>query len=88
MFVVNNAGLMSIGLAEGYTEGQAPQQLDVNFLGPVRVCRAALPHLRAKRTGLLIRVTSISAGCCSLDVPSIVPANSRMKPTPRCCTTS
>jgi NAD(P)-dependent dehydrogenase (short-subunit alcohol dehydrogenase family) len=57
--VVNNAGLMSIGLAEGYTEAQATHQLDVNFLGPVRVCRAVLPHLRAQHTGLLIHVTSI-----------------------------
>lgn len=31
----------------------------MNFLGPVRVCRAVLPHLRALRTGLLIHVTSI-----------------------------
>ena len=43
--VVNNAGLMSIGLAEGFTEAQAAHQMDVNFLGPVRVCRAVLPHL-------------------------------------------
>ena len=57
--VVNNAGLMSIGLAGGYTEAQVAYQLDVNFLGPVRVCRAVLPHLRAQRTGLLIHVTSV-----------------------------
>src|SRR5215472_16703870 len=57
--VVNNAGLMSIGLAEGFTEAQAAHQMDVNFLGPVRVCRAVLPHLRTQRAGLLIHVTSI-----------------------------
>jgi NAD(P)-dependent dehydrogenase (short-subunit alcohol dehydrogenase family) len=57
--VVNNAGLMSIGLAEGFTEAQAAHQMDVNFLGPVRVCRAVLPHMRVQRAGLLIHVTSI-----------------------------
>lgn len=57
--VVNSAGLMSIGLAEGFTEAQAAHQMDVNFLGPVRVCRAVLPHLRAQRAGLLIHITSI-----------------------------
>jgi NADP-dependent 3-hydroxy acid dehydrogenase YdfG len=31
----------------------------MNFLGPVRVCRAVLPHLRAQHTGLAIHVTSI-----------------------------
>jgi NAD(P)-dependent dehydrogenase (short-subunit alcohol dehydrogenase family) len=35
--VVNDAGLMSIGLAQGFTEAQAAHQMDVNFLGPVRV---------------------------------------------------
>ena len=57
--VVNNAGLMTIGLAEGFREAQVAHQIDVNFLGPVRVCRAVLPHLREQRTGLLIHVTSI-----------------------------
>lgn len=57
--VVNNAGLMSIGLAEGFTEAQAEHQIDVNLMGPVRVCRAILPHLRRQGSGLLIHVTSI-----------------------------
>jgi NAD(P)-dependent dehydrogenase (short-subunit alcohol dehydrogenase family) len=57
--VVNNAGLMSIGLAEGFTEAQTAHQMDVNFMGPVRVCRSVLPHMRAQRSGLLIHVTSI-----------------------------
>lgn len=57
--VVNNAGLMSIGLAEGFTEEQALYQMNVNFMGSFRVSRAVLPQLRAQRTGLLIHVTSI-----------------------------
>jgi NAD(P)-dependent dehydrogenase (short-subunit alcohol dehydrogenase family) len=44
--VVNNAGVMSIGLAEGFTEAQIAHQMDVNFMGPARVCRSVLPHLR------------------------------------------
>lgn len=58
--VVNNAGIMSIGLAEGFTEAQVAHQMDVNFLGPVRVCRAVLPHMRRQRQGLLVHVTSIA----------------------------
>jgi NAD(P)-dependent dehydrogenase (short-subunit alcohol dehydrogenase family) len=57
--LVNNAGHMTIGLAEGFTEAQARQQMDVNFLGPFRLSRAVLPHMRAQRSGLLIHVTSI-----------------------------
>ena len=58
--VVNNAGLMSIGLAEGFTEEQVRHQMDVNFMGPFRVCRAVLPQMRARRSGLIIHVTSIA----------------------------
>jgi NAD(P)-dependent dehydrogenase (short-subunit alcohol dehydrogenase family) len=57
--VVNNAGVMSIGLAEAFTEEQLRHQMDVNFMGPFRVCRAVLPYLRAQRSGLVIHVTSI-----------------------------
>ena len=57
--VVNNAGLMSIGLAEAFTEEQVDHQMDVNFMGPFRVCRAVLPHMRSQRRGLIIHITSI-----------------------------
>jgi NAD(P)-dependent dehydrogenase (short-subunit alcohol dehydrogenase family) len=56
---VNNAGHMAIGIAEAFTEEQVQRQMDVNFMGAVRVSRAVLPHLRAQRKGLLIHVTSI-----------------------------
>lgn len=56
---VSNAGLMSIGLAEGFTEEQVLHQMNVNFMGAFRLARAALPHLRAQRSGLIVHVTSI-----------------------------
>jgi len=57
--VVNNAGIMSIGLAEGFAEEQMLQALDVNLMGAFRVSRAVLPYFRANRSGLLIHVTSV-----------------------------
>ena len=57
--VVNNAGLMSIGLAEGFTEEQVAHQMDVNFMGTVRVSQAVLPFMRTAKAGVLIHVTSI-----------------------------
>jgi len=57
--VVNNAGHMSIGIAEAFTEAQVQQQMEVNFLGPVRMCRAVLPHMRQRGKGLIIHVTSV-----------------------------
>lgn len=44
--VVNNAGIMNLGLVEGFTVEQLHEQLDVNFYGPARLFRAALPHMR------------------------------------------
>ncbi len=57
--VVNNAGVMSIGITEAFTEAQVRQQMEVNFMGDVRLSRAVLPHLRAQRSGVIIHVTSI-----------------------------
>jgi NAD(P)-dependent dehydrogenase (short-subunit alcohol dehydrogenase family) len=57
--LVNNAGHMSVGIAEAFTEAQVQQQMDVNFHGPVRTCRAVLPHMRERRQGLIIHVSSI-----------------------------
>jgi NAD(P)-dependent dehydrogenase (short-subunit alcohol dehydrogenase family) len=57
--LVNNAGHMSIGIAEGFTEEQIRRQMEVNFFGPVNLCRAVLPHMRERRSGLIVHVTSI-----------------------------
>lgn len=57
--LVNNAGHMSIGIAEAFNEDQIQQQMAVNFFGPVRTCRAVLPHMRQRGQGLIIHVSSI-----------------------------
>ena len=57
--LVNNAGHMPIGITEAFTEAQVQQTMDVNFLGPVRLCRAVLPHMRLRGQGLIIHVTSV-----------------------------
>ncbi|MDQ6708368.1 MAG: SDR family oxidoreductase [Acidobacteriota bacterium] len=58
--LVNNAGHMAIGITEAFTEEQSRQQMEVNFFGPVRLCRAVLPHMRQRRAGLLVHVTSVA----------------------------
>jgi len=58
--IVHNAGHMVFGPAEAFTPEQLSQQYDVNVLGAQRVNRAALPHLRAQRQGLLVWVGSSS----------------------------
>ncbi len=57
--VVNNAGVLYIGITEAFTIEQAREQLDVNLLGAARLNRAVLPHMRERRSGLLVHVSSI-----------------------------
>lgn len=58
--VVNNAGIVYWGLMESFTVDQAKQIFETNFFGPLRVNRAVLPHMRQRRSGLLIHVSSIA----------------------------
>ncbi|MGN6241974.1 MAG: SDR family NAD(P)-dependent oxidoreductase [Cellulosimicrobium cellulans] len=59
--VVNNAGTLSMGMVEEFTEAQARTQLEVNFFGALWVSQAVLPHLRVQRSGHLLQVSSIAA---------------------------
>jgi NAD(P)-dependent dehydrogenase (short-subunit alcohol dehydrogenase family) len=59
--IVHNAGHMVLGPAEAFTVEQIAQIYDTNVLSTQRVNRAALPHLRAQRDGLLVWVGSSSS---------------------------
>jgi len=55
---INNAGYYLSGLEEAVTTEQAQRLMDTNFLGPVRVNRAVLPHMRRQRSGVLMHISS------------------------------
>jgi NAD(P)-dependent dehydrogenase (short-subunit alcohol dehydrogenase family) len=56
--VINNAGVLANSYIEAYTAEQFRALFDVNLFGTHRVCRAALPHMRARKQGLIINVSS------------------------------
>jgi NAD(P)-dependent dehydrogenase (short-subunit alcohol dehydrogenase family) len=58
--IVHNAGHMVTGPAEAFTVQQLADVYDTNVLGTQRLNRAALPHLRAQRHGLVLWVCSTS----------------------------
>ena len=58
--VVNNAGYGLYGPVECGREDQLWRQLDTNTFGPLRVARAVLPSMRARRKGKIVNVTSLS----------------------------
>lgn len=57
---INNAGVMNLGVNEGFTPKQLARQLDVNVVGPFRVMRAVLPSMRERGSGLIVNVSSIA----------------------------
>ncbi|MFC8301560.1 SDR family oxidoreductase [Micromonospora orduensis] len=59
--VVNNAGTLSMGMIEEFTEAEARAQFEVNFFGALWVNQAVLPHLRARRSGHIVQISSIAA---------------------------
>ncbi|ODU07426.1 MAG: short-chain dehydrogenase/reductase [Pseudonocardia sp. SCN 72-86] len=61
--VVNNAGFGQFGMVEELGEAEARAQLETNVLGVLWVTQAALPYLRAQRSGHLVQVSSI----CGID---------------------
>lgn len=62
--VVNNAGNFQAGFFEEMTPEAFRSQIETTFFGPVNVTRAALPQLRAQRSGLVMTVSS-TAGIAS-----------------------
>ncbi|GHF12429.1 short-chain dehydrogenase/reductase [Streptomyces spiralis] len=56
--VVHNAGHLALGYTEAFTAEEVADMFDVNAISVQRVNRAALPHLRARRSGTLLYVGS------------------------------
>jgi NAD(P)-dependent dehydrogenase (short-subunit alcohol dehydrogenase family) len=58
--VVNNAGVGIAGAVEDTSPEDLVRQLDTNLLGPLRMVRAAAPHLRAQRSGRIVQISSLA----------------------------
>lgn len=58
---VNNAGALSAGMVEEFTETEARAQLDVNFFGALWVSQAVLPQMRVQGSGRILQISSIGA---------------------------
>ncbi|WP_338492463.1 oxidoreductase [Streptomyces sp. SJL17-4] len=57
--LVNNAGTGLMGAAEENSVAQAQAVFDVNVFGVMRMVKAVLPHMRARRRGRIINVSSV-----------------------------
>jgi NAD(P)-dependent dehydrogenase (short-subunit alcohol dehydrogenase family) len=59
--VVNNAGMLMVGIAEAFTPAQLAMILDTNAISWLRVNRAALPIMRRQGQGVLVYVGSTTS---------------------------
>jgi NAD(P)-dependent dehydrogenase (short-subunit alcohol dehydrogenase family) len=56
--VVNNAGYGHFGMVEELSEDDVREQLETNLFGTLWITQAALPVMRAQKSGHIIQVTS------------------------------
>jgi len=56
--LVNNAGFGFLGTVEESTDEEILRQFDVNVFGVGRMCRAALPRMRAQRSGVIVNISA------------------------------
>lgn len=59
--IVNNAGYGLIGAVEECSDEQIRRSVETNFFGPLNVIRAALPMLRAQKSGHIVNISAAAA---------------------------
>jgi NAD(P)-dependent dehydrogenase (short-subunit alcohol dehydrogenase family) len=58
--LINNAGLSYVAAVEDMTMEDWRRQFETNFFGVVRVTQAVLPHMRERRRGRILMMSSVS----------------------------
>ncbi|MEV6963899.1 oxidoreductase [Hamadaea sp. NPDC051192] len=57
--LVNNAGRTHVGAVEETTDKELRDLFDVHFFGPAQLIRSVLPHMRARRSGAIVQLSSM-----------------------------
>lgn len=58
--LINNAGKGIAGPLEEIPEAESKAVFETNFYGPIRMIKAILPGMRARKSGLIINITSVA----------------------------
>lgn len=56
--LVNNAGFSIYNAVELFTEDEVRREMDTLYFGPSRLIRAVLPHMRKRRFGAIVNISS------------------------------
>lgn len=57
--LVNNAGRTHVGAVEETTDAELRSLFEVHLFGPAALVRAVLPHMRARRSGAIVQISSM-----------------------------
>jgi NAD(P)-dependent dehydrogenase (short-subunit alcohol dehydrogenase family) len=57
--LVNNAGRTHVGAVEETTDADLRSLFELHFFGPAALVRAVLPHMRARRSGAIVQLSSM-----------------------------
>lgn len=57
--LINNAGIMYLGITEAFSVEQARFQMETNYYGAIRTMQAVLPAMRQAGKGLIINTSSL-----------------------------
>jgi short-subunit dehydrogenase len=59
--MVSNAGFLTLGAVAEFDPDEAERLVNLNLLTPMRIIRAVLPKMLARRSGVIVNVTSMAA---------------------------
>ena len=57
--LVNNAGFSIVGALEETSDAEIRAVMETMFHGPVTATRAVLPHMRGRKKGTIVQITSV-----------------------------
>ena len=69
--LINNAGILEIGSFESISNTQHRRTLDVNVMGVINLCQAALPFLKDKNNGNSSTVINLSSASSDYGIPEL-----------------
>ncbi|NMH87687.1 SDR family oxidoreductase [Flavivirga algicola] len=58
--LINNAGIMYVGITEAYSLEQVQEQFDTNFFGVIRTSKTFLPLLKKSKDATIINISSLA----------------------------
>jgi short-subunit dehydrogenase len=69
-FIFNNAGIITVGPMESFTEQRYKDCMDVMYWGIVNTTLSATPHMKERKSGHIINITSVGG---LISVPHLLP---------------